>query len=195
MPDSSVEILDEVIAAEEERNAKRSPVQKFIFTFINDDLETVKKDIIYKYVVPGIIDTMASTLKGAVDMLFYKDTYGNRSYSSSNNYHNAYDRNKSNTRQNTQSRPSGNMERYSNLDHCVEPFDSRGKAEEKLYLLRKEIADHGSVSVGYFFDIVGKVHTYTDWDWGWTDLNDRIAYVRPWDRGYCIHLPRVVAIK
>ena len=69
----------------------------------------------------------------------------------------------------------------------------RGEAEEVLLRMKESINSYGMVSVGDFYDLIGRRTNFTDQKWGWFDL--RTADIIRVDGGFCIRFPKVQPIE
>lgn len=67
-------------------------------------------------------------------------------------------------------------------------IENRGEAEDILNKLSEEIDAYGSATVANLYQLVGLQASFTDENWGWTDL--RGARVRTVRGGHLLDLPR-----
>ena len=79
--------------------------------------------------------------------------------------------------------------RYSMLDITL---DNRGEAEAVIHQLKDMLAEYGEVSVGDLYDIVGISNDFTDYKYGWVNLESAKA-VRVRD-GYFLDLPKIIPL-
>ncbi|ALY08647.1 hypothetical protein CAPNMURICA_47 [Arthrobacter phage CapnMurica] len=71
--------------------------------------------------------------------------------------------------------------------------ETRGDAQMVLDRLFEHIDRYNAVSVSYYYELVGITGTFTDHQWGWTNLNaSGVSSVR---EGYRIELPAPISIK
>ncbi|ASR83343.1 hypothetical protein SEA_MEDIUMFRY_47 [Arthrobacter phage MediumFry] len=71
--------------------------------------------------------------------------------------------------------------------------ETRGDAQMVLDKLFEHIDRYNAVSVAYYYELVGITGTFTDHQWGWTNLNaSGVSSVR---EGYRIELPAPISIK
>jgi hypothetical protein len=67
-------------------------------------------------------------------------------------------------------------------------FKNRADAQDILNKMNELLVEYEHVSVGDFYDLVGKTGEFTDYGWGWTNLDgSRVKMVRG---GWFIVLPR-----
>lgn len=71
-------------------------------------------------------------------------------------------------------------------------LDSRGEAEEILARLEEMISVYGTARVADFYELAGVTGSYTNNNYGWTDLhNAGVMRVRD---GYVIRFPRALPL-
>lgn len=168
---------------------KRSGLSRSFDEFVRDDLNKVKEFAITDVIVPAIKKSISDIFKTGIDMILYHGETGSSSRrypdSSKVSYRSYYD-----------SAPARRPSSYSdrrNAYYCDERiFDSRGEAEAKLAQLDDIMAHYHLVRVADYCEIVGITGTYTDNDYGWTDL--RTAEVVRVREGYIIRMPRALPI-
>ena len=91
---------------------------------------------------------------------------------------------------NTGAVPHSSRTTYS-YDNIV--LESRGDAESVLDSMGEIIDQYGMVKVADLYDLVGLTGSYTDNNYGWTNLSTAHV-VRLNDGGYLIKLPRALPI-
>lgn len=169
---------------------KKSPGQKFLETFVHEDVKDVKGYIFTEVLIPAIKDTFAAIIHGTTDMLLYgesrrydrgkdrtsysKISYGGTSYGS-------FDRDK---RRREREHPQD--DNPVTLEDIV--FERREEAQECLDRMMDYIDVYGPVSVADFYSMVGEAGQFTDCEYGWSDL--RMARVQRIRDGYIIKFPR-----
>lgn len=168
---------------------KRSGLSRSFDEFVRDDLNKVKEFAITDVIVPAIKKSISDIFKTGIDMILYHGETGgsSRRYpdSSKVSYRSYYD-------SASARRPSSYSDRR-NAYYCDERiFDTRGEAEAKLAQLDDIMARYHLVRVADYCEIVGITGTYTDNDYGWTDL--RTAEVVRVREGYIIRMPRALPI-
>ena len=167
---------------------KKKPLsRKFVETFLNDDIESVKSYIIFDVLIPGVKDTFREMVNNGLDMLLYGEA--SRSGKKKGQTFVSYSGFSSPT---TRPRESSYKRNRTMTDFQDLIFESRGEAEEVLTNLLDLIADYGVASVADLYDLVGITGPFTDNKYGWTDL--RTASVSRTREGYIINLPKAVAI-
>ena len=71
-------------------------------------------------------------------------------------------------------------------------METRGEAEEVLIKMDELIATYKVVRVADFYDLVGISSSYTDNNYGWTDIKSAtVVHVR---EGYMIKLPKALPL-
>ena len=150
-------------------------------SFINDDLQDIKKYIVEDVLIPTIKKTITDVVKNSIDMFFYGEvSRPNRGNSSRISYSAYYDRDREPRRR-----------RNSLLiDDIV--LESRAEAEEVLDRLDEMIEEFGMASVLNLYDLIGVTAPFTSDKYGWTDIRNATA-VRVRD-GYLLKLPRVMPL-
>ena len=167
---------------------KRSGLSRSFDEFVRDDLNKVKEFAITDVIVPAIKKSISDIFKTGIDMILYHGETGSSSRrypdSSKVSYRSYYD--------SAPARRTSYSDRR-NAYYCDERiFDSRGEAEAKLAQLDDIMARYHLVRVADYCEIVGITGTYTDNDYGWTDL--RTAEVVRVLEGYIIRMPRALPI-
>ena len=152
-------------------------------SFINDDLQDIKKYIVEDVLIPTIKKTITDVVKNSIDMFFYGEvSRSTRSNSSRISYSSYYDRDRE---------PRSRSRRNSLLiDDIV--LESRAEAEEVLDRLDEMIEEFGMASVLNLYDLIGVTAPFTADKYGWTDIRNATA-VRVRD-GYLLKLPRVMPL-
>ena len=165
------------------RRKKKSEVRKWKDTFISKDAEDVKSYIIMDVIVP----TIKNTILDVVSMCLFGDTVkrsrNHNTVSYNRDYSSASQSGRTNRRNTTSSRYD--------FDDII--FDSRGEAEDVLDHMG-EIMDayNGVVTVADFYDLAGVTGTWTDNNYGWTNLS-RATVQRTRD-GFIINLPKAIPV-
>ena len=150
-------------------------------SFINDDLQDIKKYIVEDVLIPTIKKTITDVVKNSIDMFFYGEvSRPNRSNSSRISYSSYYDRDREPRRRRNDLL----------IDDIV--LESRAEAEEVLDRLDEMIEEFGMASVLNLYDLIGVTAPFTADKYGWTDIRNATA-VRVRD-GYLLKLPRVMPL-
>ena len=171
--------VDKIVKGKVKTKKKNS----LLASFINDDLQDIKKYIVEDVLIPTIKKTITDVVKNSIDMFFYGEvSRSNRSNSSRISYSSYYDRDRE---------PRSRSRRNSLLiDDIV--LESRAEAEEVLDRLDEMIEEFGMASVLNLYDLIGVTAPFTADKYGWTDIRNATA-VRVRD-GYLLKLPRVMPL-
>ena len=171
--------VDKIVKGKVKTKKKNS----ILASFINDDLQDIKKYIVEDVLIPTIKKTITDVVKNSIDMFFYGEvSRSNRSNSSRISYSSYYDRDRE---------PRSRSRRNSLLiDDIV--LESRAEAEEVLDRLDEMIEEFGMASVLNLYDLIGVTAPFTADKYGWTDIWNATA-VRVRD-GYLLKLPRVMPL-
>ena len=171
--------VDKIVKGKVKTKKKNS----ILASFINDDLQDIKKYIVEDVLIPTIKKTITDVVKNSIDMFFYGEvSRSNRSNSSRISYSSYYDRD---------GEPRSRSRRNSLLiDDIV--LESRAEAEEVLDRLDEMIEEFGMASVLNLYDLIGVTAPFTADKYGWTDIRNATA-VRVRD-GYLLKLPRVMPL-
>ena len=85
-------------------------------------------------------------------------------------------------------KPQSNVYTFTNLR-----FEDRGDAEAVLLRMKESLVTYHAVSVADLYDISGEKSNFTDYKYGWRNL-DNATVSRTNDGHFIIELPRVVAL-
>lgn len=162
---------------------KKGLIQKFADSFIQSDADNIKDYVISDVLVPSAKRAIDDVVSNGIRMILYgKNGLAKGSNKPYTMYNKCYDdRDKKETKRTTT--------RYSFNEVAL---DTRAEAEEILTALLDLVEEYGVVSVADFYDLVGVDSSYTDNNWGWTDLRTA-STIRDSD-GYKIKLPKAVAL-
>lgn len=165
------------------RRKKKSEVRKWKDIFISEDVEDVKTYIIMDAIVP----TIKNTILDVVSMCLFGDTAKRSRNHNTVSYNRDYS---SASRSGRTNRRNSERDPY-DFDDII--FDSRGEAEDVLDHMEEIMASYnGIVTVADFYSLAGVTGTWTDNNYGWTNLSR--ATVRRTRDGYIINLPKVLPI-
>lgn len=172
------------------KKKKKSDVKKFLDVFIPEDIPNVKNRIFSTIITPAIkriIDDGIDTIAEGVRTFFLGEDYRPSNKQTTTNtisYRNYYDKSRTKiypTEQDCVSRK---------LDDLI--FQSRRDVEEILLTLEEDINRYGIVSVADLYDLCGISHSYTDNNYGWTEVSDwEIVRTR---NGFRLKIPRAMPI-
>lgn len=169
--------VDKIVKGKVKTKKKNS----ILTSFINDDLQDIKKYIVEDVLIPTIKKTITDVVKNSIDMFFYGEvSRSTRSNSSRISYSSYYDRDRE-----PRSRRNSLL-----IDDIV--LESRAEAEEVLDRLDEMIEEFGMASVLNLYDLIGVTAPFTADKYGWTDIRNATA-VRVRD-GYLLKLPRVMPL-
>lgn len=73
-------------------------------------------------------------------------------------------------------------------------FENRGDAEAVLLRLQECVSLYGKASVADLYDLAGAKYSFTDHNYGWTDLTN-VKVIRNFDGSYSIDVPRAIPFK
>lgn len=183
-PDLPEKKVEQVISGDVVKTRKKTGFQKFVSTFINEDVDDLKSWAVKDVIIPAVKRLIDDMVHGILYSGERRPTgngdkryYGNVSFT---NYSKP---------QNQQPKPATSQ---SILDYDEVVLANRGDAELVLYHLQELVDQYGSASVGDLYDLVGRSHSFVYCKWGWSDLrNAQVVRVRD---GYCIKLPRIISL-
>lgn len=167
---------------------KKSEVRKFADVFLAEDLDSVKSYILIDVLIPTIKKAISDIVTNGIDMLLGMDSLpkNKRSTSSKVSYRKYYD-----DSHDRRDRPLVRTRTRYNYDDVE--FENRGEAEEVLMRLRELLEMYEVVSVADLYDLADVEGDYTDYKYGWTQL-DFAEPVRLAGGMYRLKLPRVKPI-
>ncbi len=176
-------------------STKKSLGQKFVDTFVNEDINDVKAWLLKDVVVPGVKNTILDIL----GMMFFGGnggrSYGRRYYNRENVSYNNYYKSEYNGRQSYgYNRPSHRPEMSNDkVDYRNIIVRDREAAEDVVDQMRRRIADFGQVSIAEMLEFMSITGKYTDNNWGWHNPND-INIRRMPNGGWLIDVPEAEII-
>lgn len=168
------------------KTKQKSELSKVASTFIAEDVSNVKSYIIWDVLIPAAKNTILDIIIDSANMFFGGSKSRKSSSSGRNTPYRSYYGGSENSRPAERTRP---MIKYSMLDITV---DNRGEAEAILRQIRDYLEDYGEVSVGDLYDACGITAEYTDYKYGWANLDSAKA-VRVRD-GYFLDLPKIIQL-
>lgn len=170
---------------------RKKPLRKkFVEAFRPEDGAGFTEHLVLDVIVPGIKSSIASLTGGIADSatMAVEDALGigrNRRRGGYTEYNRMSSSHRS---RDDDRRPSRRETRPSDEDLREIIIESRVVANEVLDTMYEILSKYGSVSKRDLLGFLGEPHTYTDEDWGWTDL--RGARVHSVREGYLLDLPR-----
>lgn len=174
---------------------KKSTSKKLADIFIAGDIEQVKHSLVNDMLIPAAKNLVSSMVSTAINMLLFNNRgpvnngyyqpgtyyqpprYSQPSYSAYYSQNNQY-----------QQPPAPG---YSQSQEVT--FASRVDAEEVLSQMNGALATYSQVSVADFYDLVGITTNYTDYSYGWYNLNG--TTINPVPGGFVIHFPKAIALR
>lgn len=183
---------------------KRGAGAKLKEAFFGEDVQDVGDYVVYDVAIPAaknlVFDLFKEGLLGSIEMVLFggrtnrRNTHrhGGRSYTSYGDYFRDDGRGRGSSRDRDGRRELSRTGRSRHdFDEII--FESRGEAEEVLSHMVDLIIDYGMVAVADFYDAAGITTSFSDNDWGWTNLSS--AYVSRVRGGYMINLPKTQPLK
>ena len=167
------------------KQKKKSEVTKLADIIMAEDIHNVLDYVKNDIIIPTVKKTLYEIIKNGSDMLIFgrsgqrRDDIPGTRVQYTRYYNDERDRDR----------------RMSNRSRSYEDYEISNSrdAEEVLKRMKEMINQYGSVSVGEYYDLLGIVGDFTDFDYGWMNLNN--AYVARTRDGYTIKLPRAVSLK
>ena len=164
---------------------KTNNVRKLTDIFVSEDAKNIKSYVLMDVLVPAVKKAISDIVTNGIDMILYGES--GRSKRRSTGDYVSYNRYSSSD---SRDRDYSGSSRYS-YDDIV--FENRRDAEEVLDELYKILNKYHIVSVADLYDLVDMSGNYTDYNYGWNNLNGSdVIHTRD---GYILKLPRIVSIK
>lgn len=167
----------------EPNEEKQRPIGDIMADYVTADAKSIGYNVLANTVIPGVLDVVRQALSSALDEFIHPygpNNTGIREYrysrsqpnaSRADRYHNSYKAN--GAVQATKERRE--LDRIEAV-HST-PIYNEDLAKYVILEMRQDILKSGNVTVAQFYDYS---HTRTpisnDWDWGWTDLTDRMKW-------------------
>lgn len=172
---------------------RKKPLGKrFAETFVGGDAKSVWGYVTFDVLIPAAKDAVSDAISQGVEKMLFGEVRGGRSSSrsrSSGSY-TSYNRfSQGPTARREDPRPS--MSRRARARHDFDEIilATRHEADEVIDQLFNIISQYDSVTVADLYQSVNLTGTFTDEQWGWTDL--RGAGVVRVKGGYLLDLPPV----
>lgn len=165
---------------------KKSELRKFTDVFVSEDAANVKDYIFMDVLIPAVKKAISDIVTDGIRMILYGESGSKNSSTAASkvSYRSYYDEPR-----HSANRGSLNRSTY-NYDDVI--LESRGEAEAVIMQMDDIVATYGFVKVADLYDLVGITGSYTDNNYGWTDIRSA-SVVRVRD-GYMIKLPRALPI-
>lgn len=183
------------------KRRKQTAGKKFFSEVISEDIQDVKSYVLRDVILPALKSTIVETVCSTIEMAIWGEVRGRKrggSSSSRSSYeYTSYDRYY--RQEDRRDRDRGSSVRRRDPRYAIEDFvfDNRADAEDILETMLEILDRERQVCVADLYEMVGITATFTDEDWGWTDL--RGATIRPAGRfrsdGYLLILPRAVSLR
>lgn len=167
------------------KRKKKSVGRKVLDFVLGEDMDKVNDYVKYDVIGPGIKNLIYDIFVSAISMAFFGEvrrTGGSRDRDSARTRRTSYE-NMYNDRRDM-GRTRSRRPSY-DIDDIV--FDTRDDAEIALDRLERLLDQYGTVRVADLNSVAGITGTWTDKNFGWTDL--RGVRVLPVPEGYIIDLP------
>lgn len=161
--------------------------KKFGDVFLNETGENVKNYILFDVLLPAIKDAIVDVITNGTNMLFYGSGSSGRSKRGGTNSRTSY----SSYYRGSVSRDDRVESRRTYRDRAGVKeiiFDNRADAQEVLECLEEILDKYRMVSVADYYELCGQTGTYTDRNYGWSDISSS-TISRDRD-GYIIKLPK-----
>ena len=167
---------------------KKSWFSKFKDSFLSEDARDIGDYILNDLIIPGIKDTVLSTIERAFgysgDRGYKRDRRDDRERVSYSSYY------RSNNRRDDDRKRRMDVDEKVDYRNII--LRNREDAEDIADKMNYYIHEYDSVSVAMLFDLIDMPGRYTDNNWGWTREGDiRVRRVR---NGYLIDVPEAVYI-
>ncbi len=171
------------------KHKKKNEIQKFAEIFISEDVNNLKSYILIDVLIPTIKKAIRDIVVNGTDTILNGGkSNGTKGFTASKvSYRSYWD--KENDRKNYN--PPRIKIGYSYDDVIL---DSRGEAEEVLLRMHELISEYGLVRVADLYDLVGISGSYTDNDYGWTNLRNADVIRLRDGSGYLIKLPKALPL-
>lgn len=181
----------EKMTTTEVKTRKKSLGTKFAETFLAEDIRDVKSYVVHDIIIPTAKDLVFNALNGVLEGLLYgtggarKNRDSNRSKAS----YTAYYKSGSDRNERKSATRSGDVYDYEEI-----LFANMGEAAGVLDALTEYAEEYGQVSVGEFYDAVGKTGEFTDRKYGWFKDDLRNVKPRRVHGGYILTLPKAISL-
>lgn len=190
------------------KQKKKGLLERLVVGMIGPDgLSRVGDHILHNIVIPTVRNTVQTSLKTGVDMIFRPDQpptqyYGGTPVNPYTQYHTTpQPKVVYSSRQNSYTPPSGvgtgraslGQSRYNNRveDYAIPSYED---ALEVLARIRELASQYGAVSVSDYYDLIGIDTQYTHALYGWRPEDLFTVNIRDVRDGFLLVLPPVVEI-
>ena len=152
--------------------------------FLPGDIDDIKHYILYDVLGPTIRRTISDMVTSSVNMLLGQSTRSGSGSAPRESYRSYYDRP---AQYEQRTRPTS--PRNASVENVS--FGTRADAENVLWRMQERLRQYQNVSVANFFEFADIRPSYTDWDFGWTDLRNACVEYSSCDRQYYIKFPPI----
>ena len=169
---------------------KKTWFQKFKDAWLPEPGMELSDYVIGDILVPGLKNILSGVVTNSVEMALFGEVRSSRRGGRDDRYvpYNRYYDDRDRVRSSRAPRASYTSRSALNFDSDI--FESRADAIAVLDELIQHIDDYGFASIGDYCDLIEKTCDFTDWKYGWTNLNNvKIFQERG---GYSIDFPRPV---
>lgn len=179
---------------------RKKPLGKrFAETFIGGSAKAAGAYVFYDVLIPALRDTVSDMITQGVDRLIHGESTRSASrrtsvYGRSSSPYVSYNR-VSTSRREESREPRDRLSHRARSTHDFDEIllDTRAEAEQVIDHLYDLLEKYGFATVQDFYDLVEVSGTYTDQNWGWTEL--RGAQPRKVGGRYLVDLPRPELLK
>lgn len=178
---------------------KKTPGKRLADMVRGIDVASVFEYIVRDVLVPAFKDTATDAITQGTERLIFGEVRGgyNRARSRSSSSYTSYNRYSSPTPRSSliprddPRRPPERERRAHKFDDII--LESRGEAESVLEEMIEILSQYETVCVRDLLELLGETGSWTDQDWGWTDLRDsNVVRVKG---GYLLNIPRPEPLK
>lgn len=158
---------------------KKSFGEKARETFIAEDMKSVASTVVEDSIIPALKNLIFDSLKMGLERLLWSDNSPQTTKTSKNGYV-SYNNFSSNNRSEVVHRRRGDV------NNII--LSSKSDADEVLNTLNDQIIDFGVASVADLYELVGVIGTFSDNNFGWTNLSS--ATINRTRDGWVIKFPK-----
>lgn len=169
------------------KREKKGELQRAVEAFLPEEgVQGIKNHILMDVVVPTIKKIISDT----VDTILYGTIGGSNTSRTSINGRSSYQKYYDQRDANKYSNPNPVLKRSAggyDFENVI--LETKGEAMSIIAYMQDTIDEYESVSVADFYEMVDVTGSYTDYNYGWMDL-DSVPIVQLKKGGWLIKLPR-----
>lgn len=182
-PDRDNKRVEKIVSGKV-RKKKKSEIRKLTDVFVPEDVDDIKSYIFMDVIIPAV----KKIVLDIVETSLYGSTGRTRKNSGSSkiSYQRYYDR-----QSDVRDRSSGRSRTGYSYDDII--FDSYAEADDVLTRMDELIDTYGIVRVADLYDMAGVTGSYTDNNYGWTNIRNA-SIVRIHGGGHMIKLPKAMPL-